>query len=232
VPISIIIPTLNEARRLPALLRRLAEEGEAHEIIVVDGGSRDGTVVAAERFGARVIACPRGRGRQLAAGAQAASGEVLLFLHADSEFPPGGLRAVAAILAAAPQRVGGNFRLVFDGGDAFSAWLTRFYAWLRRRGLYYGDSGIFLRRSVLQAIGGIRPYEVMEDFDLVRRLERAGPTICISEPPLATSSRRFAGRHPVAIVAGWLWIHALFLLGVPTLLLDGLYDSARQRRPD
>ena len=82
-----------------------------------------------------------------------------------------------------------------------------------------------MRGHVYRAIGGFRDMAVMEDYDFVRRLERAGITICIAEPPLITSSRRFQGRHPARIVWGWLKIHALFHLGVPPARLARLYDS-------
>jgi rSAM/selenodomain-associated transferase 2 len=228
--ISIIIPTLNEAERLPKLLAQLTSELVDKEIIVVDGGSDDGTAAIATSGGARAMASRRGRGPQLELGARAARGDILLFLHADSVFPRGGLQAIEQALESQSDAIGGNFRLIFEG-DAFSTWLTGFYAWLRRRGLYYGDSGIFVRRRVCDALGGVRPFEVMEDYDLVRRLERSGRTICIADPPLRTSSRRFVGRHPVAIVVGWLWVHALFLIGLSPRALDWIYDSARSRRP-
>jgi rSAM/selenodomain-associated transferase 2 len=225
--ISVVIPTLNEAENLQRLLARLAGEATAHEVIVSDGGSGDGTAEVASTGGARFIAGRRGRGSQLQAGALAARGEVLLFLHADCDFPSGGLAAIESALDASPEVVGGNFRLLFDGGDNFSRWLDRFYAWIRGKGLYYGDSGIFVRRDVYQALGGIRPIALMEDYDFTRRLERAGPTRCIAEPPLVTSSRRFRGRRGVAIVAGWLTIHALYHLGVSPERLARLYRSER-----
>jgi rSAM/selenodomain-associated transferase 2 len=228
--ISIIIPTLNEAELLPALLADLAREAAAAEVIVVDGGSIDDTAEIARRAGARLLRTAAGRGRQLAAGAQASQGEVLLFLHADSRFPAGGLRRISGSLAATPQAPGGNFRLVFDGGEGFGRWLTGFYAWIRRRGFYYGDSGIFVRRAVYESLGGIQPVALMEDYSLVRRLERSGPTVCIEDPPLVTSARRFRGRHPVAIVAGWLWIHLLYYLGiVPERLARRYYRSGGHR---
>jgi hypothetical protein len=169
------------------------------------------------------VTCPRGRGAQLAAGAAAARGELLLFLHADSVFPACGLAALVAALDAAPAAPGGNFRLLFDGGSRFARGLGRAYARARRFGFYYGDSGIFLRRRVYEAIGGVRPLPVMEDWDMVRRLERAGRTICIMEPPLVTSSRKFTGRRPVAIVAGWVALHLMYLAGVSPAMLARLY---------
>ena len=228
--ISVVIPALNEARNLKGLLRSLEGEGVAHEIIVADGGSTDGTANVAKYLGARVIRTAPGRGLQLAEGAKRARGEILLFLHADSVFPAGGLRAVERALARDPDTPGGNFRLLFDGDDGFSRWLDGFYAWIRARGVYYGDSAPFVRRSVYQRLGGIRPIALMEDFDFVSRMEKAGPTCCIHDPPLITSSRRFQGRRPAAIVLGWLWIHGLFLLGVGPDRLARIYDSKRRRR--
>ena len=228
MPISVIVPTLNEADRLPILLERLRRQDATAEIIVVDGGSTDATLDLAARQGARCITAPAGRGQQLSAGAAAAQGEVLLFLHADCRFPDHGLAAIADALSAT-DIVGGNFRLLFDGDDGFSRWLDRFYAWIRRRGFYYGDSGVFVRRRVYDALGGIRPIALMEDYDFNRRLEKHGRTCCIDEPPLLTSSRRFAGRSPIRIVSGWLAIHALFHLGVPPARLAQLYDSRRTR---
>lgn len=228
--ISVVIPALNEAALLPGLLRSLHAEPIALETIVVDGGSTDGTAEAACEAGATVVcSAPRGRGQQVAAGAAAARGEVLLFLHADSVFPSGGLAALDRLLRNRPEIVGGNFRLLFDGEDGFSRWLTGFYAFIRLLGFYYGDSGIFVRRAVLGAIGGVRPLALMEDYDLVRRLRRSGPTACIAEPPLVTSSRRFEGRRPPAIVLGWARIHLLYWLGADPGRLALLYDSERHR---
>jgi rSAM/selenodomain-associated transferase 2 len=229
--ISVVIPTLNEAGRLPVLLADIAGQDAAHEIIVADGRSTDGTPALALSRGAQVVFARTGRGAQLAAGAAKANGAILVFLHADTRLPPGAFAAIRRTLEEEPHVVGGNFRLHFDGGNGFAAWLDGFYAWIRRHGVYYGDSGVFVRRHVYEALGGIRPWPLMEDYDFNRRLERAGPTRCIAEPALLTSSRRFHGRRPAAIVAGWLWIHALFHLGVAPERLARLYDSGRWRRP-
>ncbi len=225
--ISIVIPALNEAENLPGLLRALQRETVVHEVLVVDAYSLDGTAAQARDLGARVVMSDPGRGRQLCKGARHVQGDILLFLHADSIFPEGGLAAVQRVLAENPDAPGGNFRLLFDGDDDFSRWLEGFYAWIRARGFYYGDSGIFIRRRVLDALGGIRPLALIEDYDLVRRMEKAGPTRCIEKPALITSSRRFRGRHPAMIVWGWLKIHALFHLGVSPKRLAWLYDSRR-----
>ena len=125
--ISVVIPTLNEAANLARLLAALAREETPHAVVVADGGSGDRTVAIACASGARVVEGARGRGAQLRAGAAAAAGEVLLFLHVDSLFPAGGLARIAEVLASTPAIVGGNFRLVFDGATGFSRWLTGFY---------------------------------------------------------------------------------------------------------
>lgn len=221
--VSVVIPTLDEAGRLGPLVEALRREPELAEIIVADGGSTDGTPALAEALGARVIVTQRGRGRQLRAGADAARGAIVLFLHADSVLPAGGLHALCAALDRDPRVPGGNFRVVFDGGSRFARGLTAAYPWLRHVTLYYGDSGIFVRRSVYEAIGGIKPIAIMEDYDFVRRLERAGPTCRIEKPPLTTSSRKFEGRRASAIVLGWVVIHVLYWLGVSPERLARLY---------
>lgn len=221
--ISIVIPAFNEEPRLAALLTSLAHEPGDHEVILVDGGSTDKTLSVARHAGARVLKTEKNRGLQLARGAEIAKGESILFLHADSKFPFGGLGQMQRRLDENLELAGGNFRLLFDGESSFSRRLTKFYAWLRRHGIYYGDSAIFVRKSAYVAIGGIRPIALMEDYEFVRRLERHGPTIRIEDPPLITSSRKFEGRSSVSIVWGWLIIHVLFYLGVPPKRLAQIY---------
>lgn len=213
---------------LPATLASLRRQESTMEIIVCDGGSTDDTPDIARHAGATIVTTVRGRGQQLAAGANEAIGDVLVFLHADTVLAPGAIRAVDNALAD-PSIVGGNFRVLFDGQTDFAAWLTNYYAWLRGHALYYGDSVIFLRRAVYEAIGGIKPIALMEDYDLVRRLEAFGPTICIHMPPVITSSRRFEGRRPWRIYAQWVMIHALYHLRVRPDLLARFYRSAAHR---
>jgi rSAM/selenodomain-associated transferase 2 len=226
--ISIIIPTLDEERLLPALLDTIGQQRAAHEVIVVDGGSQDRTLEVAHNRGVRTLISRPGRGAGIAIGAEASCGDVLFFLHADSRLLPGALERINEALSTDANIIGGNFRLVFDGDTAFSRRLTGFCACIRLLGFYYGDSGIFVRRSVYQALGGFRPIPVMEDWDFVRRLERFGRTCCIKDPPLVTSSRRFERRHPLGIVYGWVRIHTLFWLGVSR---DRLVEIYRTQAP-
>ena len=229
--ISVIIPALNEAAALPATLAALATQEGAYEIILCDGSSTDGTLDLARDAGAIIITTARGRGQQLRAGAARATGDVLLFLHADTVLAQGAFDAVREALAD-PAIGGGNFRVVFDGETDFAAWLTRFYGWFRGHGLYYGDSAIFVRRTVYDAIGGVRPLALMEDYDLVRRLERGSRTVCIDDPPVVTSSRRFDSRKPWRIFTQWLVIHALYYARVRPALLARLYRSASHHPAD
>ena len=231
-PLSVVIPTLDEAADIGRIVAELHAQDAPCEIVVADGGSADGTAEAARAAGATVISAPRGRGQQLRAGAAAAEGAVLLFLHADSRLGSGALSALLRGLEESPAAVGGNFRILFDGGQLFDRRLERAYAWWRGFGRYYGDSGIFVRREAYEAIGGIRPIALMEDYDFARRLEAAGPTLCIDEPPLVSSSRRFRRRNKLAVVCGWIAIHALYHLGVPPeRLARRYYRVPFSRRP-
>ena len=230
--ISVIIPTLNERDNLSMLLDDLSSQCAAHEIIVADGGSVDGTQHVAKSRALRLVESDTGRGQQLAAGVAAARGENILFLHADSRFPKQGLSEISRRLAADTQLIGGNFRLSFFSEhrehDRFSHWITDFYEFIRRFGLYYGDSGIFIRRRVLDDIGGIQPLAMMEDFNLIRRMGKArGHTCYIDNFVLKTSSRRFEGRSFLDIFSGWLMMHFLYAVGASGETLARFYDSER-----
>jgi len=223
--ISIIIPTLNEERSLSALLAAIRQQEAAHEVIVVDGGSRDRTLEIAHDQQVRTLIAPPGRGAALSIGARASHGEVLLFVHADTTLLPGALDKINETLSINPRIIGGNFRLVFDGDTSFSRSLAKLCTLIRLIGLYYGDSGIFVRRSVYEAIGGFRSIPLMEDLDFVRRLERVGRTCCIKDPPLITSSRRFDRRRPLEIFLGLVRLHVLFWLGVSPSRLAEIYKA-------
>ncbi|HEY0524800.1 MAG TPA: TIGR04283 family arsenosugar biosynthesis glycosyltransferase [Stellaceae bacterium] len=184
--LSIVIPTLNAAAGLGATLAALAEARDA-EIVVADGGSRDGTSALAEAAGARVVAASRGRGLQLAAGAAAARGDWLLFLHADTVLPPGWADAVATFVNdPANARRAGYFAFRLDDDDPRARRLERAVAWrCRRLALPYGDQGLLIGRTLYDAVGGFRPLPLMEDVDLVRRL---GPERLAALPVAAVTS--------------------------------------------
>ena len=167
--LSVVIPTLNAAADLPDTLERMRS---ADEIVVVDGGSTDGSAAIAERFGARLVRSPKGRGVQLRAGADAARGDWLLFLHADTLPGPGWREAVDAHAAAASDKAACfRFRL------ADRAWQARLIeravaARVRLLALPYGDQGLLVPRALYEEVGGYRPLPLMEDVDLVRRIGR------------------------------------------------------------
>ena len=221
--ISVIIPTLNEEARIGPVIDQIRADSTApFEIIVADGGSTDGTTATAGKMNAKLVISAPGRGHQIAAGAANAAGDILWFLHADSRVAPGSLAAIRQAVDA-DRKTGGNFCVIFDGAGSFAEWLTGFYAWFRRRGLYYGDSGVFVRRDVYDGIGGMQPMALMEDYEFTRRMERFGGTCCIDHPALVTSSRKFEGRKPLNIVLGWMKIHALYSLGVRPDRLARIY---------
>jgi len=224
--ISVIIPVLNEESCLEDTLnaiRALAPE----EILVADGGSTDRSVEIASAF-AKVIHSPRGRGIQQATAASQAYGEVLWFLHADTVPAPGALGAIFACLQD-PSTAGGNFSLCFDGGGRSARQLTQIYPWLRLLGLCYGDSGIFVRRSVYLQTAGFQPYPLFEDVDMVRQIRRSGKFRTLPER-LTTSSRRFENRNFALMFAEWTALQALFWAGVSPHRIARMYKPVRRVR--
>jgi rSAM/selenodomain-associated transferase 2 len=225
--VSIVVPVLDESAALPGLLDHLAGLEGRFEIVVADGRSRDATPeLAAQHPAVQVVMnAPRGRAMQMNAGAQAASGEVLLFLHADTRLPADAYGYLRHALAD-PGVLGGNFALRFDGDDRFSRLLGGWYALQRRARVYYGDSAIWLRREAFERLGGYRPLPIMEDYDLVRRLERAGRTACLPGPAV-TSARRWQRLGLARTIASWVLIRWLFVAGAPPARLARLYPEVR-----
>ena len=171
--LSIIIPALNEEKLLPATLAALQYE-KGVEIIVVDGQSSDRTREIAAAAGARVLVSKPGRARQMNSGAAAARGEILLFLHSDTRLPTGFSRQVCRV-ASDPDTAAGAFRLAIDAPGSGFRLVERLVN--LRSGLLklpYGDQALFLRRAVFEQEGGFPGLEMMEDFELVRRLRRRG----------------------------------------------------------
>jgi rSAM/selenodomain-associated transferase 2 len=212
VRIAVVIPALQEAGRIEAAVRSASAPGV--EVVVADGGSRDATRARAEAAGARVVVSEPGRARQLQAGARAAvHADALLFLHADTRLPDGYADQIRDALAD-PEVAGGAFAFRFDErtpGLRLVEWGVHVRTALAA--LPYGDQGIFVRRSVFDAIGGVPQVPIMEDVDLVRAVRRHGRLARLSAPAI-TSARRYreAGvartvwRNTVAILARALGI--------------------------
>lgn len=229
--ISVIVPVLDEAGELPAVLdhlRALVPPGPpVVEVLVVDGGSADDTVALARGHPLEptVLETRPGRAVQMNAGARAASGSLLVFLHADTRLPHD---AVARLATAAddPAVAGGNFDLAFDGTGAFSRVLEVWRRWERRLGVYYGDSVIFCEARAFRALGGYRPLPIMEDYDLARRLEQRFGTVCLPGPAV-TSGRRWRRLGIPRTFFSWVVIRWLWLAGVPARRLARLYPDVR-----
>jgi rSAM/selenodomain-associated transferase 2 len=189
--VSIVVPALDEAAALPTCLAALRAQTPPFELLVVDGGSRDATVELAQRLGARVLAAPRGRGRQLAAGAAAARGDVLLFVHADTRLPPRALDRLRA--AVARGRAAGAFTMRFDRpGPVWRLVEVIADAWCAATGNLFGDRAMFATRAAYEQVGGFRDLPLMEDLDLALRLRRAGVRLTMLRGPVVTSARRVA----------------------------------------
>lgn len=225
-PLSVVIPVLDDAALLPDCIAALAEgkqSGLIGEVIVVDGGSRDGSQERALALGARLLPRPAGRGGQLAAGGEAATGAWLLFLHADTRLSPGWLIPVGAFLAAPENRTrAAYFRLRLDDAGPLPRWLEAGVA-LRCRwlALPYGDQGLLIARTFYRSLGGFRPLPLMEDVDLARRIGRRRLS---SLDVVATSSAaRYRRDGYVFRILRNLTCLALYYLGVPPRLIRRIY---------
>ena len=194
--LSIVIPTLNEAARIERSIKH-ALELRPMEIIVTDGQSEDETADIARSAGAAVVICQRGRGHQLNAGARTASGDVLLFLHADCWLNPDARNQIEETLSDS-QIVGGAFRQRIDHDRAIFRWLEwGNAARVRWRNLPFGDQGIFLRRETFEALGGFAEVGLMEDVLLMQKLRRRRGKIKLLPGPLHVDPRRWLAKGVV-----------------------------------
>ena len=220
--ISIIVPVLNEAPLIGEFLRHLGERAPDAEIVVADGGSNDGTVDLARPLADQVLATPRGRALQMNAGATAATGEVLWFLHADSLLPPTPLDDIRAALAD-PLLAGGCFRIRIPSSHA----IYRVSDSLGNLGvdvfrIALGDHGIFCRRAAFEAVGGYPQVPVMEDAEFYRRLRRVGAVRQLRSV-IQTSPRRYQRHGPYRTTLIYGLILALYTARVPIPFLSRLY---------
>jgi rSAM/selenodomain-associated transferase 2 len=187
--LSIIIPARNEAAQLPATLQH-ARDGKPWQIIVVDGQSDDATARVATDHGAQVLHAPPGRGLQMNRGAAAATGEVLLFLHADTHLPPDYAAMIDEALTR-PDAVAGAFTLRIDAPHRSFRLIERLVTWRSRwLKMPYGDQGLFLPRETFEAVGGFPDVPIMEDVALMRRLRTRG-RVAIINASVTTAARRW-----------------------------------------
>jgi rSAM/selenodomain-associated transferase 2 len=222
--LSIVIPALNESRVIADLLASLAPlRARGVEVVVVDGGSTDDTVEAAAPGADRVIVAPRGRARQMNAGAAAAHSPVLLFLHADTRLPANADQLIVDGLEATGLEWG-RFDVRIEGA---SRWLrlVALFMNLRSRlsGIATGDQAMFVARQAFDALRGFPDQALMEDVELSSRLRQRGPPLCL-RVPVVTSGRRWRARGVVRTILLMWWIRLLYFFGVAPDRLARLYD--------
>lgn len=220
--LSVLIPALNEADHIAALLADLAQARAAGvELILVDGGSTDGTKALAAPAVDRVLTAPRGRANQMNAGARVASGEVLWFLHADSRLPP---EAPAALLqACARGALWGRFDVLLSGRVPVLRLVERAMN-LRSRltGIATGDQGIFVTRTALERVGGFPEIPLMEDIALSKVLRRLARPACL-RTRIQTSSRRWEERGAIRTILLMWRLRLAYALGADPRRLARLY---------
>lgn len=223
--ISVVIPTLNAAAHLPKCLAPLASaavDGLVREVVISDGGSRDATPLIADNVGAVFVEGPRGRGRQLIAGAARAKGAWLLFLHADTVLEDSWAAEAARFVAGDPMRAGA-FRFAFDD-DSSAARAAAWWVGVRCRvlALPYGDQGLLISRAFYDALGGFRDLPLMEDVEIVRRIGRARLTLFSARAVTSAEKYRRDGYGKRA--RRNLVLLARYLMGADPAKLAARYD--------
>lgn len=226
--LSIVIPALDDAaelrRSLPALqtLRRAG-----HEIVLVDGGSRDGTTALVRPFVDKVLFSPAGRARQMNAGAAAAGGDVLLFLHADTRLPHDGSAQVCAAMRR-PTAVWGRFDVHLSSQQWWARMIeAAMNVRSRLTGIATGDQAMFVRRCVFSDLGGFPTLPLMEDIALSRQLKRLARPVCL-RARVTTSSRRWESQGWFRTVLLMWWLRFAFSLGVSPAALVRIYYPDQQ----
>jgi len=211
--ISVVIPTLNEAELLPGTLNRVQANRAPHEILVVDGGSTDETVALANASGAKVISSGQSRrAAQMNLGARMACGDIFLFLHGDTWLGPNALEQIQTALDKSSV-VGGGFARRFQSRSRvlrltclLGEWRSRCFRW------FYGDQGIFVRRTVFERVGGCQDMPLFEDVDFSRRMARQGRVVTLRSD-VVSSARRFAARGALMTTASDVWLTVRYFAG-------------------
>jgi rSAM/selenodomain-associated transferase 2 len=229
MPISVIIPTLNEEQTIMATLAHTAALG-FDELIVVDGGSLDQTPVLVESYRRRtqspaqspirLVTAPSGRARQMNEGAKASGGEILLFLHSDTQLP-GDAKTIIDTTLADQRMVGGRFDVRFDRPSMWGTIISRMMNWRSRlSGIATGDQALFVRRPVFEQMGGFADMPLMEDIDFSRRLKRKGATAALTAT-VTTSFRRWERHGPLRTILLMWALRFLYWIGIsPSNLLE------------
>lgn len=223
--ISVIIPALNEEKSISATIKSIMPL-RPHEVIVVDGGSTDRTIAVCRELGIRALLSPRGRATQMNLGARQATGEVLLFIHADTQLPSSALDDIGLALSDA-RIVGGRFDVRLEGKH----WMLKLIGAMislrsRISRVATGDQGIFVRRDVFAELGGYPDLPLMEDIALSRALKRRGRLACLRSR-VVTSARRWEAEGIWRTIFKMWALKSLYLVGISPLRLKRYYGDAR-----
>jgi rSAM/selenodomain-associated transferase 2 len=233
IPFSVIVPVLHESHRINHLinhLRRLEAHHQGCEIIVVDGSSTRDTVDAVHSNQVITITAETGRARQMNAGATVAHGEVLIFLHVDTELPDDAFTKIDSVMKQ-PQYVGGAFELGITS-DRFLYRVLESWVSLRCRltRIPYGDQAIFIQRNYFEKLGGYSEIPIMEDVELMRRIRAAGDKIYIIPDRVMTSPRRWQQEGFIYVNMRNTALLLLYYLGVSPAKLIRFYNNFYTRR--
>ena len=235
MPISVIIPTLNEERTIMATLAHTASLG-FDELLVVDGGSTDETPALVESFRLRTqssalspvqwVTVPCGRARQMNEGAKVSRGEILLFLHADAQLPDDAKTMIDTTLAD-QRMVGGRFDVRFDRPSMWGTIISRTMNWRSRlSSIATGDQALFVRRPIFEQMGGFADMPLMEDIEFSRRLKRKGATAALTAT-VTTSFRRWERDGPLPTILLMWTLRFLYWIGISPSHLAKWYKVIR-----
>ncbi len=226
--ISVIIPTYNEQDTIGGCLNQFHTVSDDHEVIVVDGGSSDGTCgIVESTVGIRLVPSPlRGRAVQMNAGAEVATGIVLVFLHADTRLPRNWHSLVTNALAP-DGTIGGRFRLSISQDSATYRWIARGINFRSQvLGISYGDQAIFATRDAFDAVAGYPDIPIFEDSEFCARLKKTGSFVWVDEP-VVTSARRWQRHGPIRTLLLTWFLRLLFMLFVSPAALSRFYRAVR-----
>lgn len=222
--VAIVVPALDEESEIEPTLESIGLD-DGHQVVVVDGGSSDGTRARATRLGVQVLESSAGRARQMNAGAAATQSSVVLFLHADTRLPPGWWEAVRRAIAGGA--IAGRFDVELRGRHPMlrvvAAFMNARSRWSR---IYTGDQAIFVRRAVFEAMGGYASIPLMEDIELSRRLKRQGPIACLRER-VSTSGRRWETNGVFRTIALMWWLRFSYFVGASPETLAAMYRGGK-----